>query len=92
MGHKCTTVNSGEKALEFLNNSPCDIVFTDIGMPKMNGWELSDSIRDRYGDDIKIIAVTGWNIEESLREKHGIDLVVQKPFSLKELEKAFLLL
>jgi len=92
IGHKCTTVNSGEKALEFLHNSTCDIVFTDIGMPKMNGWELADAIRKRYGNSIKIIAVTGWNIEEKEKIKHGINLVMQKPFSLEELEKAFLLL
>ena len=92
LGHKCTTVNSGEKALEFLSNITCEIVFTDIGMPKMNGWELADAIRKIYGNNIKIIAVTGWNIEEEVREKHGINLVMQKPFSLADLEKAFLVL
>lgn len=87
LGHKCNTANSGLKALEFLKDNACDIVFTDIGMPKMNGWELSASIRKKFGDKIKIVAVTGWNIEEKLREEHSIDFVMQKPFSLSELKR-----
>ena len=33
-------VQNGKKALEFLENHPVDLVFTDIDMPEMNGLEL----------------------------------------------------
>ncbi len=87
IGYKCTSVNSGKKALEHFSNNTYDIVFTDIGMPKMNGWELADAIRSKYGNKVKIVAVTGWIIEEKVKEKHGIDYVLQKPFSLGGLKE-----
>lgn len=89
IGHKITVVNSGKMGLMHLENNPCDIIFTDIGMPEMNGWELIDAIRKKFGDTIKIIVVTGWEVEESVKKEKGIDIVLQKPFSLEVLQKAF---
>ena len=92
IGHKCDNVMSGHDALKHLNKKIYDVVFTDIGMPEMNGWELADAIREKFGDSIKIIAVTGWNIEDTIRKKHGINLVLQKPFTLEQLKETFLTL
>jgi len=90
MGHKCCTSNSGKQALEYLNENDCDIVFTDIGMPEMNGWELIDAIRGDFGRTIKIVTVTGWDIVEEVKERRTVDFVLQKPFSLEKLEKIFM--
>jgi PAS domain S-box-containing protein len=90
MGHKCTIANSGKDALEYLNKNTCDIVFTDIGMSEMNGWELIAAIRNDFGNQIKIITVSGWNIDEKAKEEHTIDFVLQKPFTIDRLEKLFL--
>ncbi len=91
LGYKCKSVNSGKNALEYLTKNTCDIVFTDIGMPKMNGWELADAIRKKYGNKIKIVAVTGWNIDEKVKKARGIDFIMQKPFTLVDLENIFLI-
>jgi PAS domain S-box-containing protein len=91
IGHQCTIVNSGKNALEHLDQNSCDIVFTDIGMPEMNGWELADAIRNRFGNDITIALVSGWDVEAIAKDQHGIDFVLQKPFTLKELDKVFLM-
>jgi CheY-like chemotaxis protein len=90
IGHKCTIVNSGKDALEYLNKNTCDIVFTDIGMSGMNGWELIAAIRNDFGNQIKIITVSGWNIDEKAKEEHTIDFVLQKPFTIDRLENLFL--
>ena len=90
MGHNCDNVNSGQRALEYLNKSTCDIVFTDIGMPDMNGWELAGAIRKKFGSEIKIVVVTGWNIDEETKNEHDIDFVLQKPFTVEELENIFM--
>ncbi|MDB4091278.1 response regulator [Crocinitomicaceae bacterium] len=89
-GHKCNSVNSGKNALEYLDKNSCDIVFTDIGMPEMNGWELAAAIRNKFGNKIKIALVSGWDVEEKDQQEHGIDFVVQKPFTMKELQEIFL--
>ena len=90
IGHKCTIANNGKNALEYLSENTCDIVFTDIGMSGMNGWELIAAIRNDFGNQIKIITVSGWNIDEKTKEEHTIDFVLQKPFTIERLEEIFL--
>ena len=90
IGHKCTIANNGKNALEYLSENTCDIVFTDIGMSGMNGWELIAAIRNSFGNQIKIITVSGWDIDEKTKEEHMIDFVLQKPFTVERLEKIFL--
>lgn len=90
MGHTCSIANSGEKALAYLKENSCDIVFTDIGMPGMNGWQLIDTIRENFSNNIKIITVSGWSIDDKAKIEHRIDSVLQKPFTVEKLEKLFL--
>jgi len=92
IGHTCGIANSGKDALEYLDKNTCDIVFTDIGMPGMNGWELIAAIREKFGNDMKIVTVSGWVINEKVKKEHGIDFVLQKPFTLDRLEELFLAL
>lgn len=92
MGHHCETASSGENALQALSNKTFDVVFTDIGMPEMNGWELADSIRNEFGNAIKIIVVSGWDIEEKAKEQCYIDSTLQKPFDMKQLKEKLMLI
>ena len=92
MGHKCVTANSGNNALEYLSKNHCDIVFTDIGMPEMTGWELADAIRNELGNKIKIVVVSGWDIEEKVKNKHDVNLTLQKPFAMEQLKKLLIAL
>lgn len=86
-GHKCDIANSGQEALDFIQRNHYDIIFTDIGMPGMNGWELADATRKKMGSEIKIVVVSGWDITEADKKKHTIDAVLQKPFLLEDLEQ-----
>ncbi|TXD50248.1 MULTISPECIES: response regulator [unclassified Polaribacter] len=90
LGYECTLVMSGSAALKHLEENSCDIVFTDIGMPEMNGWELADAIKTTFQQNIKIVAVTGWDIEEKVKNENSIDFVLQKPFTLAKLKNMFL--
>ncbi|UAM99823.1 response regulator [Polaribacter litorisediminis] len=87
MGHKCGIANGGKNALKYLNHNKCDIVFTDIGMPEMNGWELSKNIRNTCGDKIKIVVVTGWDIDENTKNDHDVNFVLQKPFTMEQIKE-----
>ena len=90
MGHKYVISNSGAEALEHLDKSTFDVVFTDIGMPDMNGWELIDKIKKKFGKKIKIVVVSGWGVDEESVNQHVIDFVLQKPFTLDKLESLFM--
>ena len=87
LGHTCDTANGGESALRQLNENLYDVVITDIGMPKMNGWQLADAIRKKFRNKIKIVVVSGWEIDEKTKNDHGVNFVLQKPFTLEELRK-----
>lgn len=51
-------VQNGKKALEFLENHPVDLVFTDIDMPEMNGLELMKICKENYPEtDFVIFSV-----------------------------------
>lgn len=89
MGHTCTIANSGKTALAHLHENRYDLVFTDIGMPEMNGWEFIKKVRNDFSKDIKIITVSGWSIDAKVKKEHGIDVVLQKPFTVEKLENLF---
>jgi CheY-like chemotaxis protein len=61
-----------------------DAVFTDVGMPGMNGWELARAIRalDR---DVPLAVITGWGEAVSSDEQGTAEVnwVVSKPFTVR---------
>jgi len=59
-----------------------DITFLDLGMPKMNGYEVCRRIRATdWGKQIIVIAQTGWGQEEDKRRTRaaGFDAHLVKP-------------
>jgi signal transduction histidine kinase len=73
--------SGGYQALALFDNGNFDAVFTDVGMPDMNGWELSRAIRERDGN-IPVAVITGWGEAFGThdREAAHVDWVVAKPF------------
>lgn len=53
-----TTCNSAEEGLKALNNLNPDIVFMDIEMPKMNGFEILDQVKDK---NFEIVFITAYD-------------------------------
>jgi PAS domain S-box-containing protein len=86
LGHTCVSVNSGKKALDYLEENDCELIFTDIGMPEMNGRELARAIRKKFDHKIKIIAVTGWNMKDIINDDNAFDGFLQKPFTMEDLK------
>ena len=60
-GYDVATADSAGAALQLARASDFDVVISDIGMPKMNGYELAGALRalPNYGA-IPMIAVTGY--------------------------------
>jgi PAS domain S-box-containing protein len=87
-GHEVDTAISGTEALKMLELTAYDLVFTDLGMPDMSGWEVAERInQDKPG--LAVVLVTGWgtSLDEADVSKRGISAVVQKPFEIDELLK-----
>ena len=62
-----------------------DLVFSDLGMPDMSGWEVAGEIKS-INSTVPVILVTGWNIEITNSENRtdSVDKIIQKPFEVKQ--------
>lgn len=96
MGHEVSSAVNGQKALDLWLREKQDLIFTDLGMPGMNGWELADRIRQSASDagepQPQMILVTGWSaqVRTSDQEQHRIDRILSKPFKLSHLKQMLL--
>ena len=81
-GYEVVLAEEGREALELFDVQRFDAVFTDIGMPGMNGWELVRSIRER-DEAIPVAVITGWGdaVDEQECKAAGVNWVVTKPFT-----------
>jgi diguanylate cyclase (GGDEF)-like protein len=84
-GHECSGASGGQEALDFLGRNPVDVVITDIMMPGLNGFELTEIIKEKYSSDV--IIITGYGGEFSYEEalEKGASDFAQKPVRPKEL-------
>ncbi|HSJ53391.1 MAG TPA: response regulator [Anaerolineae bacterium] len=53
------TALDGQEALEILDRDGFDVVITDLRMPRMDGYQLTEAIR-RHDPDVIIIWLTGY--------------------------------
>jgi two-component system response regulator PilR (NtrC family) len=87
VGHQVSVAESGEKALEWLAQSPADVVVTDLKMPgKVDGLGLLRGIRDQ-GLDTEVIVVTAFATPETAiaAMKQGAYDYLTKPFKVDEI-------
>lgn len=85
LGHRVVSASGGLDALRALNKKGVDLVFTDLSMPEMDGWEVAREIRRRW-PEISVILVTGYgtNMQTPLGEQDLIDGVIGKPFEFDQ--------
>jgi CheY-like chemotaxis protein len=90
MGHDTRTAHDGETAVLTAETFLPDVVLLDIGLPKLNGYEVAQRIREQpWGATIFLIAVTGWGQEEDRQRSAevGLNLHMVKPVEPAVLEK-----
>ncbi len=83
-GHEVEAFTDPGKALEHLVRAPADLLFTDLGMPAMSGWEVLRRAR-ALRPDLPIVLVTGWGEQldpEQVRAQ-GASALVAKPYRME---------
>ena len=85
-GCEAVVAGGGYQALTLFDQGSFDAVFTDIGMPDMNGWELSRAVRQR-DSKIPVAVITGWGEAFSSHDRAAahVDWVVAKPFERQQI-------
>jgi signal transduction histidine kinase/ActR/RegA family two-component response regulator len=84
-GHQVVVASNGEEGIERFRSEHFDLVFTDLGMPKLSGWEVGKTIKG-IDPKVPIAMITGWGVEldrQKLSES-GIDLSISKPFNFDQ--------
>ncbi|HEY9297876.1 MAG TPA: response regulator, partial [Phormidium sp.] len=91
-GVELLTATNGEEALETIQSEKPELVFLDVMMPKMNGFEVCDAVKNKLGMlNIYIIMLTakGQEFDKQKGKEVGSDLYMTKPFDPDEvLEKS----
>jgi CheY-like chemotaxis protein len=89
-GHSVDIANDGLVALKSAEESRPDLIFMDIGMPKLNGYDAARRIREApWGTGITLVAISGWG-QDSDREKSraaGFDAHLVKPVEFSALDQ-----
>ncbi|CAN5854373.1 hypothetical protein BH18ACI4_BH18ACI4_08210 [soil metagenome] len=85
LNHTVELASGGLAAIRMLATASYDLVFTDLAMPEMDGWETARQIRSRW-PDINIILVTGYGpgTLPPTGEKHLVNGIIGKPFDFAQ--------
>ena len=90
LGHEVQSVHDGPAAIAAVESFAPGLVFLDIGMPRMSGYEICRRIRaGRNGADPVIVALSGWGQDQDKERSReaGMDLHLVKPFDPAKLEE-----
>jgi PAS domain S-box-containing protein len=89
-GHETRVAHDGQTALDSIVSESFDVIFLDIGLPGMNGYQVGELIRERHGmAGPLIVALTGYGQEEDLSRSRsaGFDDHLVKPVNLDRVKE-----
>jgi CheY-like chemotaxis protein len=84
MGHHATFLTEPEQVDARVAALKPHIVFLDIGMPRMNGWQVAERLRARYPSEVlKLVAITAYGADpdRAKSRRAGFDAHLVKPAS-----------
>ncbi len=85
-GHEVVVVTKSTDALSHVVRERFDIVFSDLAMPDMSGWQVAQAVK-AASPALPVVLITGFGVElspEQCRANH-VDAVLAKPVALGEL-------
>lgn len=90
LGHETLAANNGEDALRCMASDRPHVVLMDVGMPGMNGYEVSRRASlERWRSAMTFVAMTGWGRDEDRQRAldAGFDLHLVKPLDVDRLQR-----
>jgi PAS domain S-box-containing protein len=89
-GHEVRIANDGPAALDAAQAFRPEVVLLDIGLPRIDGYEVARRLRKEAGSTkVLLVAVTGYGQEEDRRraQEAGFDALLVKPADLSALQR-----
>lgn len=90
MGNEIRTAYDGLEAIQEAESFRPELVLLDIGLPKMNGYDVARHIRQQpWGHEMILVALTGWGQDEDKRSSRdaGFNFHLVKPLEIAALER-----
>jgi len=76
----------GEEALELARKNQYDMIMLDVMLPKMDGFEVCQQIRDFSNTPIVMLTAKGEDMDKILGLEYGADDYITKPFNILEVK------
>lgn len=88
MGNEIHTAYDGQEAIAAALSFQPQVMLLDIGLPKLDGYEVARRIRAEYGKHILLIALTGWGKDDDRHRARdaGFDHHLTKPVEISALQ------
>jgi len=86
-GLEILTADNGEEALKIIQTEKPNLVFLDVMMPKMNGFDVCQAVKRDLKEEVYIVLLTakGQEFDRVRGEQVGADIYMTKPFDPDEL-------
>ncbi len=85
-GMEVDAAYDGEEALNMIKAKEYDIVLLDIMLPKMDGYEVCQAVREFSNVPIIMLTAKGEDMDKILGLEYGADDYMTKPFNILELK------
>jgi len=85
-GMEVTCAYDGEEALHLAQENKFDMILLDIMLPKMNGFEVCQAIREFSNMPIVMLTAKGDDMDKILGLEYGADDYITKPFNILEVK------
>lgn len=85
-GMEVTCAYDGEEALQLAKEQQFDIILLDVMLPKLNGFEVCQQIRDFSNVPIIMLTAKGDDMDKILGLDYGADDYMTKPFNILEVK------
>jgi CheY-like chemotaxis protein len=69
-GHEVAVAHDGQRALEVAREFRPDVALLDVGLPRIDGYELARLLRDEYGPDVLLIIITAYSWDTARRHDY----------------------
>ena len=85
-GMEVTCAYDGEEALHLAQENKFDMILLDIMLPKMDGFEVCQAIREFSNMPIVMLTAKGDDMDKILGLEYGADDYITKPFNILEVK------
>ena len=85
-GYEILTAQDGEEALSVFSENDVDLVLLDVMLPKMDGIQVCQRIRESSNVPILMLTAKGEDMDKILGLEYGADDYMTKPFNILEVK------